>query len=143
MKIIPILIWAGLVSVVQADLLLQDFFDDGNLATSSQLNGGFYEVDNGQPKDGFSEETGGMAQLINGSQNNITGLLSNNKVNLLSGSITTWDIRDYEISNVSSYIAVTWQTSDTYTPYPELSVIADLAGDGISLFADGTNTIGQ
>ncbi|RKX41889.1 MAG: hypothetical protein DRP64_10700 [Verrucomicrobia bacterium] len=142
-NVIVLWIMGSLVASGSADVFLEDLFDDGNLATSLQLNGGFYEVDNGLSKDGFSGETNGNARLVNGTQKNITGLISSNRVDLSSGSITRWDIRDYEISNVSSYIAVTWQTSTDYTMYPELSIIADLEGNGITFLADGTNTLGH
>jgi len=134
----------GMVSVAQAAIILEDFFDNNDLATAlmpPNTAGGFYEVDNGQPKSGTSDEMDGKARLINGTSKNITGLLSNTKVNLGPSSITTWAIRNYDISNVSSYIAVTWQTSDTYTDYPELSIVADLEGNGISFLENGTNTI--
>ncbi|MEE9367894.1 MAG: hypothetical protein V3V05_03415 [Pontiella sp.] len=70
-------------------------------------------------------------------------MISSNTVNLLPGSVTTWEIRDYDISNVSSYIAVTWQKDANYTPYPELSIIADLTGSGITFLENGTNVIGH
>ena len=136
----------GLTTVGHAKIVLRDYFDNDDLATapaSTNVAGGFYEVDNGVNKDGFSEEIGGYARLVNGTKKNITGLISSNTVNLLSSSVTTWNIRDYDISNVSSYIGMTWQTDAGYTPYPELSIIADLTGNGLTFFENGTNTIGH
>ncbi|MEE9367893.1 MAG: hypothetical protein V3V05_03410 [Pontiella sp.] len=54
-------------SIGNAEVIFRDHFDNGNLATapaSTNVAGGFYEVDNGQNKDGFSEEVNGNTRLI-------------------------------------------------------------------------------
>ncbi|MDF7801599.1 hypothetical protein P4C99_19130 [Pontiellaceae bacterium B1224] len=141
MRILVVCLLVGMVSAIQAGVVLEDSFNDGVLATSQELNGGFYEVSDSAPKDLFSDEVDGVARLRNGSQPNLTGLLSSNTVTLLPGSVTTWSVRDYAISSASSYFAMTWQVTDAVAT--ELSLVADLTGGGFLFYQGGTNLLAQ
>jgi hypothetical protein len=141
MRMLIVCLLAGMVSVIRADVVLQDFFTDGVLGTSLELNGGFYEVSDDESKDLSSYEDGGTARLLNGSETNLTGLISLNTATFLPGSVTTWTIHDYSISSASSYFAVTWEATDALRT--ELSLVADLQGDGLLFYNGGTNLLAQ
>ena len=145
MKKILIITLVGLASASQSEILLQDYFLDGNLGTSAELNGGFYEISNGEDKDGTSFEASGVAEIVNGTKKNITGIVSTNKVTFdpQKKLITTWTISNYSIPNQTKYIAVAWQTADGFTHYPELEILTDLETKRITFSADGTNEIGH
>lgn len=118
-------------SMARADLLLQDFFDDGNLATSSQTNGGFSIIGSGGQaiEDGSAEKLR-ISNAANGSQ---YGVISLNKVSLGSEQTlrTTWVITDSSLKNNAESLVFTWQLgSGAIETSPNIALVLDVS-DGV------------
>ena len=70
-------------SIAQADVILDDNFIDGNLATNtSGVGGGFVEIDNGADNPGSAVVSGGTVTITRGSGNNAHGISSTNGFDL-------------------------------------------------------------
>jgi len=124
-------------STASADPLLADLFNNNILATSTQLNGGFYIIGSGS---GNVLEAGGVASITNSANKNDTyGILSSNTVSMssIAGAttmITRWEASNSDLKDKASLMAYTWQTADSLTDTPSISVIIDMNNTNISLY---------
>jgi len=81
-----------------AATLLDDPFNDGNLATNSATGGGFVLQTNGTGTDGSVSESSSQAQIVDGSGSNTAGIRSSNAFDCSNASLTytaTWDVANW------------------------------------------------
>jgi hypothetical protein len=138
-----VMLFVGLFSSANADLLVFDDFSNGVLQTGG-VNGGFNIIGTGS---GEVEETDGVARITNSSnQNDTYGIMSSNTVSLsaVSGAtsmITTWSVSNSDLKDKKSTLAFTWQTQSSLTANPEIGVLVDVNNTNAILYVDNTNNI--
>jgi len=81
-----------------AATLLDDPFNDGNLATNSATGGGFVLQTNGTGTDGSVSESSSQAQIVDGIGSNAAGIRSSNAFDCSNASLTytaTWEVANW------------------------------------------------
>lgn len=127
-KILLFSLIVGFACGVEADLLLRDLFDDGNLGTTGagdgQLNGGFNVIGSG----GIATETANRATLANAPTGSKFGILSGGTFSLGSfeGIKTTWVVTDSSLKNNAESLVLTWQAGSDFENTPAVALILDL-----------------
>ncbi|BCX49365.1 hypothetical protein HAHE_32730 [Haloferula helveola] len=99
--------------------LLDDDFNNGNLATNDDTGGGFVIQDNGVNTIGSVSESGSSAQIIDGNGSNTTGIRSANAFDISNSSLTyttTWEVDGLDFGSAGGIERVFFslQTNDSW-----------------------------
>jgi hypothetical protein len=131
----------GLSLSLQAELVMKDLFDNGDLSTAAsteqQINGGFKRI-GAFVGDGTASEQGGVAQLENDGFFSQYGILSLNSVDLANPdeSTTTWMLKQYALKTKVNAFSLTWQSQSSYTDYPQARVEIDLVAETLAFIVN-------
>ncbi|BCX49366.1 hypothetical protein HAHE_32740 [Haloferula helveola] len=121
--------------LASANTLLDDDFDNNDLATNSGIGGGFVMQTNGVNTDGSVAETGTIARITEGNGSNTTGIRSINTFDLSDSGLTytvTWEVSGWDLEDTTGTVRrllFALQTNDSF-PFAgdneESRIIVDL-----------------
>ncbi|MEM9345620.1 MAG: PEP-CTERM sorting domain-containing protein [Planctomycetota bacterium] len=125
-----------------ADTLLDDDFNNSNLAVNPDIGGGFVFQDNGVGAGGSATEAGSLAQITDGSANNTAGIRSTNAFDLSDSSLTysvSWEVGSWDMTTgqTPERVFFTLQTNDSWM------FAGDAEESRIILAITANNTVGS
>lgn len=136
------------VGACQADIILRDLFDSGNLATyfmtGGQTNGGFNIIGSGGSA--LEDGSSGKATISNAPNGSPFGILSAGTVSLGGAPKlkTTWIITDSSLKDNAESLVFTWQLGTDLETSPAVALVLDAQNSEAYLLTTGnTNGIAE